>query len=225
MISVKKKVLAGTKLEISRTKNPRGRPKQIDIDRVLDIAVKAYWNEGPAQASLNSICAHANVSKPSVYRQFGNEDGLTCAALERYTNLVFTQIAEILNRDDNFTLKLNEIIQLVSFDQKWEIGCLFVKMRADKTRLGPKTQAKIAELEIIYLDLCTRFLETNLASCPLARKIPIDIAAKYMSLQIGQAYSLRASGETSVNVHAILSLALSIFLQSDTLKDNIPHAL
>ncbi|MEM9757417.1 MAG: TetR/AcrR family transcriptional regulator, partial [Pseudomonadota bacterium] len=65
-------------------KPQRGRPKTLDVDKTLDIAMGAYWRSDPADVSLNTICQMAGVSKPALYRQFGNEDGLMRAVLDRY---------------------------------------------------------------------------------------------------------------------------------------------
>ena len=65
-------------------KSLRGRPKTIDPKLTLEIAIEAYWLKGIDQMSINEICRIANVSKLSVYREFGNEVVLLCAALEKY---------------------------------------------------------------------------------------------------------------------------------------------
>ena len=58
---------------------------------LLQVAVAAYWHEGP-EVSVNAICQRAGVSKPSLYREFGGEDGLTLAALESYASMVQSQL-------------------------------------------------------------------------------------------------------------------------------------
>lgn len=44
--------------------------------------------------SLNEICRSTELSKSSVYREFGGEDGLMLAALERYREVAVVLMAE-----------------------------------------------------------------------------------------------------------------------------------
>ena len=77
-------------------KSLRGRPKTIRAEKVLEVAIEAYWQNDLADVSVNSICRAAQASKPSVYREFGNEDGLTRAALESYAEQLLSDVSKIL---------------------------------------------------------------------------------------------------------------------------------
>ena len=68
----------------NNNKRPRGRPKTIEYDTTLAIAVNAYWSKGIDGMSVNEVCRLAKVSKPSLYREFGNEDGLLNAVFKYY---------------------------------------------------------------------------------------------------------------------------------------------
>ena len=59
----------------------RGRPKVLDRDRVLSVAMEQYWRHGPTKISVNDICKLSGSSKPAVYREFGSDDGLKATAL------------------------------------------------------------------------------------------------------------------------------------------------
>ena len=72
-------------MSTSPHKPARGRPKTFDRDRTLDVAMESYWREGPGGISLNEVCRRAQVSKPGLYREFGNEDGLLDAVLTRWS--------------------------------------------------------------------------------------------------------------------------------------------
>ena len=51
----------------------RGRPKKIDQQHVVEVAMTLYWAEG-LRVSLNEICRQAGIAKTSFYREFGSED-------------------------------------------------------------------------------------------------------------------------------------------------------
>ena len=41
--------------------------------------MQTYWQEGVDSVSVNEICKKAEVSKPGLYREFNNEEGLIIA--------------------------------------------------------------------------------------------------------------------------------------------------
>jgi AcrR family transcriptional regulator len=176
---------------------------------VLKVAVSAYWHEGP-EVSLNDVCQRAGVSKPSVYREFGNEDGLTAAALEHYAGMVQSQLRELLASELSYADKLNAIITFASEDPRNEHGCLFVKMRAARRLLGPKTQAKVAEVEAAALEIYTRFFKESRKKGRWSGSIRPDFAAQYLHAQIGLAVSQRALGTQPSTVKPLMAYALSV---------------
>jgi len=175
---------------------------------LLQVAVTAYWHEGP-EVSVNAICQRAGVSKPSLYREFGGEDGLTLAALDHYAGIVQSQLQEILSSDLSFAAKLEGLVAFASEDPRNEHGCLFVKMRAAQRDLGPKTQAKVAAVEAATLDCYANFFREGREKGEWPSKIAPDFAAKYLHSQIGLAVSQRALGAKPAIVKPLLEFALS----------------
>ncbi len=176
---------------------------------LLQVAVTAYWHEGP-EVSVNSICQRAGISKPSLYREFGSEDGLTLAALESYAGMVQSQLQQLLSSELSYAEKLEALIAFASEDPRNEHGCLFVKMRAARLDLGPQTQAKVAEIEAETVGIYTRFFEEACQKGAALSSIPPDFAAQYLHAQIGLAVSQRALGTTSGAVRKLLECALSV---------------
>ncbi len=174
--------------------------------------MQAYLREGPAQVSLNSLCKKAGVSKPSLYREFGNEDGLACAALENYVQHVMVKVLETLTGAGSFADKIGRLSHLVAKDAQHENGCLFVKMRAAKSDLGAKTQSMIEKTESMALKAYAQFLNEARENGDWSGCIPVALGANYLYAQIGLAMAQRARGD---DPKAVLELALSVFMQTD----------
>jgi len=189
----------------------RGRPQTLDADKVLDVAMHAYWKSDPADVSINAICGMAGASKPAIYRQFGNEDGLMLAALNRYAEEVLSGIFELLKRETSLKDTLNRLILFSSQDPKMETGCVFYKMRAGKHRLGPQTLQRINEIDAVAVDTFTQYLEQCRASGKWESKQSSRSMARYLVEQIGLAFTQRAAGETPAQVQRTMSIALSVF--------------
>src|ERR1700729_2497614 len=54
-------------------------------ERILDVAVEAFWEQPDEQVSLDQVARRAQVSVQTVIRRFGGRDGLFAAAVERET--------------------------------------------------------------------------------------------------------------------------------------------
>lgn len=182
----------------------------MDKAQVLNVAVNAYWKDGPSQVSINSICQRAGVSKPSVYREFTNEDGLTCAALESYTQQVLVKVIGILQSDVSFADKIGQVAHLTAQDIQHEFGCMFVKMRAAKPQMGEKTQSLISQIDAMALEAFTQCLGAAREAGDWRGDVPVALGARYLHAQIGLALDQRARGEDPTKT---LDIALSVFLR------------
>ena len=187
----------------------RGRPRKRDKDEVAALAMHAYWADGPTEVSLNAVCARAGVSKPSVYRDFGNEDGLVHAALGHYAQTVLAKMLEITDSGDDFAIKIKRIAHLICEDSLHENGCLFVKMRAVRGQMGPQTRVLIDQIEAVSLDALTDVMTQARASGDWPGPVPVSLGAAYFQAQIGLALDMRVRG---LAPRPVLELALSALI-------------
>jgi len=201
------KLPAGTK---KPTSGP-GRPKKLDRDAVINLAMDTFWQKGP-DVSLNSICELAGVAKPSLYREFGNEDGLSKAALERYFELSYGKLKELLLGPATFKEKLENLVTFVCQDQCNQYGCLFVKMRSESFNLGQNTKARVEEIDEEMIKLYINFFKLSRESGDWKSQLSDKVAAKFLGSQIELALTQRARGVLSSEVMTILDISLSVLL-------------
>ena len=189
----------------------RGRPSTLNRLHVLDVALQAYWAGEPGEVSVNAICQAAKVSKPSLYRAFGSEDGLTCATLDHYAERVLAPLLQVLTSEADFATKRAALVRFASDDPQTAQGCLYVKMQAVRTRLGPKTQARLAELDAASLSVHRSMLQAAREKREGAGSIDLDIGAHYIAAQVGLGLTQRAAGVPVADIRAMLELAFSVF--------------
>jgi len=65
-------------------KRPRGRPKGFIPDEALDRAVEMFWEHGYEGVDVDRIARAVNVTKPALYRAFGDKSTLLLKAVEHY---------------------------------------------------------------------------------------------------------------------------------------------
>ncbi len=182
----------------------------MNAGEVLDVAMTAYWQSDPSDVSVNAICQMAGVSKPSLYREFGSEDGLTRAVLDSYAEKVLSAVFSILQGGTGLLDTLAALVDFATADPRMETGCLFYKMRAGKHRLGPATRARVEEIDAAAQAAYAAFLQ----SCRDAEGRPdglsVEAGAKYLAEQLALAITQRASGEDPARIREMMTLALSV---------------
>jgi AcrR family transcriptional regulator len=183
----------------------------MDTEKVLDIAMTAYWQTDPADVSVNAITQMAGISKPSLYRAFGSEDGLSRAVLDRYAEHVLSEMFLILHGGKGLRRTLDALIDFASGDPRMETGCLFYKMRAGKHRLGPDTLARVEEIDAAAQAAYVAFLQAARNAGEWPDGLSVEAGAKYLGEQIALAITQRASGEDPARIREMLTLALSVF--------------
>jgi len=192
-------------------KAARGRPKTMNAQKVLDVAMNAYWHSDPVDVSVNAICQMAGISKPSLYREFGNEDGLTCATLDHYAERVLSDMFVILQSGKGLRGTLDALIDFACADPRMETGCMFYKMRAGKHRLGMQTRARIEEIDAVAQAAYACFLQSCRDAGDGFGGLSVAAASTYLGEQIALAITQRASGEDPARIREMLTLALSVF--------------
>ncbi len=160
--------------------------------------------------SVNAICAMAQVSKPSLYRDFGSEDGLTLAALTHYQETVLPPLEALMQKAPTLSATLDALVAFASDDPHMSKGCLFVKMRATRSRFGPKTQALLTAIEAGLQSQFTRLFKDAAARGEWSSAISPEIAASYLQEQLALALTLRADGVPQERVRALFELAVSV---------------
>ena len=184
-----------------------GRPRTIDREAIVDAATACYWQEGPAGLSLNEVCRRVGVAKPGVYREFGGEDGLLAAAIDRYRAHVVVPLLDLLNSDRQFMDALDDVLAMITMDDG-PAGCLLVEMRLAPGRLGPVSRERLdavrAEMLSSYAERYARAAareETDAAIDPA-------FAASYIDAQLTSALMRVRRGDDPATVTRQAHLAL-----------------
>lgn len=87
---------------VNEPSQTRGRPKKLQREHVISVAMESYWANGPTSVSVNEICKRAEVSKPGLYREFGNEDGLQQSVLHSYCEMALKPLYDVLRIEQPF---------------------------------------------------------------------------------------------------------------------------
>ena len=189
-----------------KIKNPRGRPKTINYDTTLNIAMEAYWANGIDGMSVNEICRLADVSKPSLYREFGNEDELLGLVFKHYSVGLHERLTNLFKKNNNFKDAMNE---LVEFSGSVTKGCLAVKAFQAFSRLGEKSKRELNTLKQGTLGLFLEFVANSRQDINLGKDWDSYMIAEYIFSIFTNAMRMSEQGICPNKIKRTMSLALS----------------
>lgn len=99
-----------------------GRPIQYDRETVIAQATDLFWRKGYEATTLDDIFAATGFNRHSLYRAFGNKDGLFLAALQHY--------------EQNFTRLIGAALESEAADLDALRGLFTARFPADLAGLG-----------------------------------------------------------------------------------------
>ena len=193
-------------------KSPRGRPKLLNRERILSIAMEQYWRHGPTQVSINDICDLSGSSKPGVYREFGSDDRLKAATLLAYKAIAIDPLLARLNGMQPIARTLNSIIDFIMQDRQLQnvpVGCLFALMKAQRHCFGPKTQQCLEDVRTEFLSSFATWIDVSKTAGVFPKDIPTNAAVHQIEALHAGASSLQRDGESPEEVKLMLTFGLA----------------
>ena len=96
------------------------RPRQFELDEVLERAIEVFWAKGYRNATPRELAECTGLSKSSLYNTFGSKRGLFERALDRYIERQQSEVSALLHAHELSTglSKMYEQIILVSMPQE-----------------------------------------------------------------------------------------------------------
>jgi TetR/AcrR family transcriptional repressor of nem operon len=134
---------------IPSAKNPVGRPREFDEDKVLDAAMEIFWLQGYESTSMTDLLAATGLHKGSLYQAFGDKHSLFIQSLRRYMDR-FRQDMEVEMDEADSGLQALRAIMNVSIGMgchgtDGNAGCLALNTLADKGTEDPEILAVLQE--------------------------------------------------------------------------------
>ncbi len=193
-------------------KRPRGRPPKRDRREVVRAAMLAWWAEGAEGLSLNEICRHTGLSKSSLYREFGGEDGLMAAALDAYRTLAVLPLLALLDDEAEPAVVLHRLIVFTSERRPFPPGCLFTRLRLAPGSVGDATAAVLAKVIDERLAAFERWFRDLKARGCLADGLSATEAARYLDAQLSLVMVRHGAGDEIDDVRRDAAMALGVLL-------------
>lgn len=117
----------------------RGRPRAFDEAEFLDGAIALFSASGFSGVGINALTEATGLTVGSVYKAYGDKEGVFIQALERYIALREAHILTLFENADCGQAKIEILLRLyvdLSIGREGKLGCMVVAGIADLDQVG-----------------------------------------------------------------------------------------
>lgn len=178
---------------------PRGRPRNFDVDTVLDRARSAFWDTGYAATSLDDLAAATGLNRPSLYGAFGDKQALYIAALNKTRAEINASLAVALAPEEPLRDALGRVYAsaaaIYARGEKGQRGCFLIGTAVTEAVAGPEIRQVLGDaLEEIDAAFEARLRRAQAAGDLLPDADPAGLARLATATLNGMAVRARAGG-------------------------------
>ncbi len=148
------------------------RPREFDLDDVLDTAMDVFWRKGYHATSMADLVEATGLHRGSLYAAFGSKAEFYDRAVDRYMSAVTLRRAVAHGRDKPVGAFLREVFDDIieaAVTDDTRRGCLMtntaVELAAHQPQIADRVLSTVAELE----DLLASRFELAQATGEIAR--------------------------------------------------------
>ena len=187
---------------------------------MLDAAIATFASKGFTAASLSELTTATGLSAGSLYKAFGDKEGLFARALGRYLALHGEMIAEALAREDDARGKIAAILRLYaswSQDAPGRTGCLVVAGVAELDLLAASTATALKNLLEQRRSLLADFVREGRDDGSVTTTAPPEVVA---DLLLSLVQGMRVVGKSGLfpdRAEPLVALALHVLDRQEAL--------
>ncbi len=192
-----------------------GRPREFDVDEVLDAAMHAFWARGYEATSLRDLMEATGLHKGSLYQAFGDKHQLFLRALERYLAEMRRQKTEMLATASTpleaLSLTGHAMIEIADADASSPKGCMALNTLVELAPHDPQVQ----RIMMAHVDSMRRSLEEVVAAAQAAGELrtqpsPAAITQMMMTFMSGIGANLKGI-LSKEEAHALFDQQIEMF--------------
>lgn len=160
-----------------------GRPREFDMDRVLDAAVKVFRERGYNATSIADLRAAMGLTAGSIYKAFKDKRAIFIAALDRYIASRDESVTRHLRNAHTGREKILAVLHSyaeVSHDAEGRRGCMVLGGLMDidtfDAALARRVRAALAQVERRF----GKFIEAGIRDGSLPSELDLRASTRYL---------------------------------------------
>jgi AcrR family transcriptional regulator len=190
-----------------------GRPKNFDVDAVLEKALAVFWAKGYEGTSLSDLTKAMGINKPSLYSTFGNKEELFIKVVDLYEQRPCGFFRAALAETTAKTMvaaMLNGAAQSFT-DHSNPQGCMIIQSALTGSDASESIKQALISRRLAHQNDLKKRFELALQQGDLITDYSADVLAQYLATII-QGMTIQATnGITAAELQCVADLALSHF--------------
>ena len=126
---------------------PRGRPRQFDIDKALDQAIRVFREHGYNATSIGDLISAMGLASGSIYKAFKDKRAVFLAAFDRYMSLRNEQLRQVADTTKGGRERLSDVLAFYVESSKGiegRRGCLVVGSAVELAIVDREVAARVS---------------------------------------------------------------------------------
>ena len=162
------------------SKRPRGRPKGFVPDEALDRAVEMFWEHGYEGVDVDQIAHAVNVTKPALYRAFGDKSTLLLKAVEHYTKTYGAPIMAAFQAEPDIHKAVTAICEATVNLASGEVrcGCMMVAAALGQSERVTEIRSYLAKGLAAAADIFAKRFEQEMKAGRLTRTPSAEVRGR-----------------------------------------------
>ncbi len=124
-----------------------GRPREFNLEEVLDKAVETFWSKGYEATSIQDLVDGMGIHRGSLYAAFGDKQRLFLTVLDRYRKVVVRKLLDILDAQTSGKAAIRQffanVVEHVIKGGSLR-GCLVTNSAVERGLSDPQTAKRVS---------------------------------------------------------------------------------
>ncbi|WP_432536414.1 TetR/AcrR family transcriptional regulator [Kineococcus arenarius] len=188
-----------------------GQSRAFDVDAVLEVATRLFWEHGYEATSISMITAATGVNPPSLYAAYGDKRRLFLRVIEHYNATHGSFMAEAFREESTAAGLVHRLLHGAAehySDPRFPGGCLIISAAVNVTAASREVADDLRRLRIANVIAIAERLRQAQASGELSSDLDADSGASYLAAIIQGLSQQARDGASTAQLHAIADIAL-----------------
>ncbi|WP_050475680.1 TetR/AcrR family transcriptional regulator [Herbaspirillum rhizosphaerae] len=195
------------------TTRSRGRPREFDIEAVLDKAIAVFTDKGYYGTSINDLGAALELTAGSIYKAFDDKRSLFIAALERYIALRTERLQQALKPAKTGRERVRALLALYassSHDAEGRRGCLIISSAVELSLSDPDIATRVAQSLDIHEKRLSLFIRQGQEDGSIPAHVDAPATARLLLCVLQGMRVIGKTGRSKREMNGLIDHALKL---------------
>ena len=189
------------------------RPKQFDVEEVMQEALDAFWEHGYVATSMQDLQEEMGLNRGSLYGTFGDKKKLFLAVLDKYYTQRVEDFQRVLDDPQSPRQALRDLLDRVAREvasDEGSRGCLAAKAAMELAPHDKDVAAWLKRFHRRNVAMVARTIERGQEQGEISRKLDAESAARFVLNNIAGLRLLGTTSPSPAEVKAVIELILKV---------------